>query len=351
MCAWDGGWYASVVRNGYSCDPSRESNVNFYPLYPLLGRLTKLITGFDPKISLLLVSNVAFAIGCVLLSLYMRTRQADAIKPRYELVLLCILLLPTSFYFRVAYTESLFFCLSAAVFLAIASRAPVVVVAGLAGMTTATRSVGVAFLPVVAWYAWQRSPEFRKRAANLAVVPLSLSGLIAYAGWLALRFGDAFAFVKTQQHWTVRPLPVGIAAVTEYARFAPIVDVFNPHCGHCYWANKTPGYDALFNLSFMNPCVFVGTFSLIAVGAWKRWLTGYETVASLGLLLIPYFSIGYRVCMQAHARYALVAFPAMFVLAILLERLPRWCQSTLLAMSGALLAAYASLFSASYPFT
>jgi hypothetical protein len=346
---WDGAWYVGIVKDGYSYDPSRQSNVNFYPLYPLLARLTKVITGIDPRICLLLVSNAAFAIGCVLLSLYMRTRQADAIKPRYESVLLCILLVPTSFYFRIAYSESLFFCLSVAVFLAIASRAPVPVVAGLAGLTTATRSVGVAFLPVVAWYAWQRSPQFWKRAANLAAVPLSLSGLIGYAGWLALRFGDGFAFVKTQQHWKLRPLPDGISVVKEYARLAQIVDVFNSH-SPCYWATKTPEGIALFNLSFMNPCVFVCTLGLIALGARKRWLSGYEAIASLGFLLIPYFSIGYRVCMQSHARYALVAFPAMIVLAILIERLPHWCQSTLLAMSGALLAAYATLFFARYLF-
>jgi len=350
MCVWDGEWYAKIVREGYSWNRSKQSSVAFFPLYPLLARWTHHMTGFSPEVSLLLVSNVAFAIGCVLLSLYMRRGEADTNRPRYESVLLCMTLLPTSFYFRVAYSESLFFCLSAAVFLAIASRTPVLVVAGLAGLTTATRSVGVAFFPVVAWYAWRRSPDFWKRAANLAAVPLCLSGIIAYAGWLAWRFGDAFCFAKTQQHWSMRPLPVGLFAVQEYARLAPILDVFDPECRPCYWATKPPEESPLFNLWSLNPVIFVITMGLIAVGARKRWLTGYETVASLGMLLIPYFSQGYRTCMTAQARYSLVTFPAMIVLAIFFDRLPRWCQATCLAMSGALLAAYASLFCAWYFF-
>ncbi len=88
-------------------------------------------------------------------------------------------------------------------------------------------------------------------------------------------------------------------------------------------------------------------------GGWyaeKRWLTGCETVASLGLLLIPYVSQGYRNCMASQARFALGVFPAMIVLAIVFERLPRWCRWMCLGMSGAFLAACASLFYAGYWF-
>jgi hypothetical protein len=350
MCLWDGGWYAEIVSSGYSYDRSRQSSVAFFPLYPLLARMAHGITGLEPKACLLVVSNLALATGCVLLSLYLQTRRSQAITPRCETVLLCLLLIPTSFFFRVAYSESLFFCLSAAVFLAIAARAPVSIVASLAGLTTATRLVGIAFLPAIAWYAWRRSPEFWKRAANLALVPLCLSGILAYAGWLAFRFGDPLAFVQTQKHWDIRPSPTGISAIIEHARLAPIVDVYSPECRHCYWATHAPKNNPLLNLSFVNPFAFIITLALIAVGTLKRWLTGCESVASLGLLLIPYFSQGYRICMASQARYALVVFPAMIVLAILLERLPRWSRVLCLGIAGVLLAVYAAHFCAGYWF-
>jgi hypothetical protein len=36
---WDADWYLSIVLCGYSYDPHAQSNVAFFPLYPLLIRL------------------------------------------------------------------------------------------------------------------------------------------------------------------------------------------------------------------------------------------------------------------------------------------------------------------------
>ena len=38
LARWDSGWYRSVAVEGYHYSGERESNVGFYPLYPLLAR-------------------------------------------------------------------------------------------------------------------------------------------------------------------------------------------------------------------------------------------------------------------------------------------------------------------------
>ena len=350
MCAWDGEWYVEIVKEGYSYSPDRMSNVAFYPLYPLLGSIVDGVTGLGAEASLLVVSQATFTIGCILLSFYLQKTRGDATSIRLETVQLCLALFPTSYFYRAAYTESLFFCLSVAILLAIAYRLPVLIVTALVALATATRFVGVAFVPIVAWYAWRRSPVLRDRIGNLTAVPFSISGLVVYAAWLGWKFGEPFAFAKTQSYWTMRARPTDFLGIVKSATIGPIMDVFDPSCAVCYWGNRPPEDSVLFNLWPINPIAFVGTLILLLIGAYKRWLTGYEAVASFGLLLIPYTSQGYRTCMASQARYALVIFPAMIVLATFIEKLPGSWQVIYFAASAALLAAYSSLFFAWYWF-
>src|SRR5260370_22181020 len=35
---WDGGWDLKIVETGYQYDPSRPSNLAFFPAFPMLGR-------------------------------------------------------------------------------------------------------------------------------------------------------------------------------------------------------------------------------------------------------------------------------------------------------------------------
>lgn len=44
LAAWDGTHYIRIADNGYSFDPERESNVVFFPAFPLLGRVVAHVT-------------------------------------------------------------------------------------------------------------------------------------------------------------------------------------------------------------------------------------------------------------------------------------------------------------------
>jgi hypothetical protein len=103
-------------------------------------------------------------------------------------------------------------------------------------------------------------------------------------------------------------------------------------------------------MRFFNPIFFVGTAVLVAVGAWKRWLTVYEVLLSIPLLAIPYVTKGYEMCMESQGRFAAVVIPAYIVMGQLLARLPWWLAWLILAISGAGLAFFASRFAAGYAY-
>lgn len=88
---FDGEHYLSIAKNGYG-----NGEQAFFPLYPLLIN----ILGNNIFVALL-ISHTSFLLA--LLGLYKLTKS--------KLVILLLLVFPTSFYFASVYTESLFLCL------------------------------------------------------------------------------------------------------------------------------------------------------------------------------------------------------------------------------------------------
>jgi hypothetical protein len=84
------------------------------------------------------------------------------------------------------------------------------------------------------------------------------------------------------------------------------------------------------------------------VGWWKRWLNGYEIWATLGLLFVPYWTIGYEGQMVSMARYVVVIAPLYLVAGRLLIKLPPAVGGCVLALCCMLLAAYSALFARWY---
>ena len=91
---------------------------------------------------------------------------------------------------------------------------------------------------------------------------------------------------------------------------------------------------------------FCGTAALVAVGAWKRWLSTPEVLLSVGLLAIPYFTRAYEMCMESQGRFAAVVVPAYIVLGRLLAALPRPLAWLALAVSAVGLGFFASRYAA-----
>lgn len=355
FAVWDGEHYVRIADEGYSYDPERMSNVAFYPAFPLLGRAVARLTGWRTEYALLLVAQVSLLGSFIMLGRYVtaRTGEADSVQR----TLLAFGLFPTTFYLRMAYTESTFILLAILVLYGMKQRWPVVVLAVLAGAATATRAIGVALAPVLLLHVWERChAESSLRAALLSFTwraillgPLACWGLLGFMAYQQAAFGTPLASVQTQRHWAMRPSLPAAEQILAAASLEPLGDVYDSTYP-CPLDRDKRGSGRWFSMSLANPLYFVLAVALVVVGGVKGWLDRTEVVFSGLVLAISYFSKGYECCMVSQARYAATAFPTYLVLGRLLARLPVGALGIVCAWSGFLLAAYAALFTRWYAF-
>lgn len=348
---WDATYYRAIAQSGYRHDPRQQSSIHFFPLYPLVSRGMMRATGLSAEAALLLVAHASFLATLYLLARYTDLRHgasSDGVRLR---VLLALCFIPAGLFFRVAYSESLFLALALLALLLIEKAAPPVVVACVIGLATAARPVGLALiLPLAAYllhHAKSRWAFFNSACLSLT---LALSGLLAFMVFCAISYGDPIAFAHNMSLWSLRSPPPSFEEKCVYLTvLLPIWDVFAPS-SPAYWGHRTTPTQAVFSLYLANPIYCVIAWLLLAWGWRQRWLTVYEALASLGLLIIPYWCAAYETNMSGMARYVSVAFPLYLVLGRLLEHVPAAVTAVLLGCSAFFLAAYAALFAKGYWF-
>jgi hypothetical protein len=337
--------------------------VAFFPVYPLSARFTAWITGTDLRRALPLTAN-GYLIGAfVLLLVYARRRferrgslggdgPADG-TPTLRLAvgytLLALGLFPTSFFFRVPYSESCFLFFAILAMLAMQRGWPLLVVAGVVGLTTAVRPVGIALLPVYWLYVCRGSTNRRTALLKLLLLtPVAAWGLLAYMDFQNVTFGDPLAFARTQEHWSARINTTTSDKALSLMSYEPIWSVYQ-RGSPAYWRRLEPDVAAPVNLAFANPIYFLLATALVVLGRWKRWLNGAETLLAALLILIPYVTRAYEMCMLSEGRFMAVVFPIYLVLGQILSRIPGPLAALILCFSAFLMAAYAAQFAAGYP--
>lgn len=349
LANWDGEWYLRIVTNGYTYDATKPSSVAFFPAYPLLARSVARLTGADPLVSLLIVSHVSLLSTFVLTLAYVRRRYTSGGQGLGEYVLLSLGLFPTTLFFRMAYSESLFVFLLVLCLYGMERRWPLFVLAALVGFATATRPVGVALLPPFVLHVWHRSATVQQFGIRLiGLLPLSLWGIGAFMGYQWQAFGEPLAFLKMQANWRVyRPDSLTEKALA-LGTFKPIWGIFTPSAP-AYWLRHTPYANPFVSLFLANPILFVAASVLLVVGIRRRWLSSYESLLAACLLLIPYLASSYEMHMAGMGRFVAAIFPLHLVLGQILMRLRGPVAAVVLSLSACLLALYAALFAAWYP--
>jgi hypothetical protein len=311
-------------------------------------------TGVRTEAALLLVSNVSLAVAFVLLAVYDRTRAGPKRPATTGWTLLAFGLWPSTFFFRMAYAESLFLATALLTLIGIHRQWPRLPLAFLAGLATATRPVGVAVTVAFLWSVI-RCPRDRPAvrigwAALLA--PVACWGLLYYMAYQYAAFGNPLAFAQTQEHWTNRA-PVARPEMAEkiwaLVTLEPILGVYDPQSSR-FWYRMNSNEGILFNLLFWNPILFLLTAGLVAWGAWRQWLTGPETVLGAALLAIPYLTRAYEMSMASHARFAAAVVVIYPLLGRLLAALPPMAACAAVSLSAVLLAFWTALYTAGYLF-
>jgi len=209
LARWDAVWFLSIANSGYEgADSFRHA---FFPLYPMLARGVGALGGGGEGAVLLgayAVSLVAFLAALVLL--YRLTAIELGRRAAWPTLLL-LSVFPASLYFGAPYSESLFLLCSVGAFYA--ARTGNWAWAGVAAAgASATRSAGVLLLvPLVFMYLYGPRPESAPRRVGLRPrYPIRLDalwlalapvGLVAYAAYLGVAYGDPLSFSHVQEFW------------------------------------------------------------------------------------------------------------------------------------------------------
>lgn len=203
FCRWDCGWYVDLIHGGYSTnDHEGQSNLAFFPFFPLLARAVESLTGIGPLGAGLVVSNLCFVAALAYVHAYARLLGSSERAAALAVALLAFA--PHSFVFSSVYTESTFLLLLAAAMYHL-RRGHFLVAALAAAALSATRATGIFFIVfALAWIVrvhgidallrpWRRPELF----VPVVLAPL---GLFAYWGWSFAFAGDAFAQSSTVAH-------------------------------------------------------------------------------------------------------------------------------------------------------
>ena len=345
---WGGQWYTKIALTGYSYDSEQMSSVAFFPVYPLIGCVIAKATGLEPVLALLVISNVSLAASFVFLLRYIKIRFEGGPRLLCDYTLLALGLMPTTFFFRMVYSDALFLLLTTLFLYGAQRQWPLVTLAGIVGLSTATRPVGIGLIPPLLLLVWQLNPiasRFIRHAVYL--VPIACWGIIGYIMYQWCAFGEPLAFVQTKVHWRVHPPRSLPTKLIELLTFEPIWRLFDPDCPGYWWKLDTL-HSPFLNLHLAEPFYFLASVGLILLGAARRWLNPIETLLSLSLLVIPYVTNGYDTYMVSMGRYTSVAVPVYLVLGRLLCSVPPPLASILLSICGFLMGVYTATFAAWY---
>ena len=248
MNPWDAEWYKELAEEGYKLPRSSGmANWAFFPLYPMVCALIRIITGgyINTYAIGMLVSNI-----CIIIAVYYAVRFAwlelDTDKyDRVDIENIIIFLMfagPCAVYYGSMYTESLFTMCVVLCFYN--TKKKNYMMAGVsAAFASATRIVGCTLIVVlltdmyVSMYKQHRDEERRIVAAikafikdvisdagkllALAICPL---GIFVYMTFLRGFCGDAWAFYHVQKAWRTQKLfPVIIRPTAVRSTIKPLL--------------------------------------------------------------------------------------------------------------------------------
>lgn len=222
---WDAGWYVTVAEGGYNYwgNARTQTNVAFFPAYPILLRTTAALLGArwgspdDPSesfevfterrlVRLLhagwLLSTVAFTWGLVFLFRLAR-EMTDSDEAATGAVALAATY-PFSFFYGAVYTEGVFLlCATAAVYHFRHRRWGMAAMAGLvAGLSRPNGCLLSVPLGLLALDAWRRD-DYRWQTLALALPTAACAGLgmLAFTTWLYANTGEWFLWMKAHAAW------------------------------------------------------------------------------------------------------------------------------------------------------
>jgi hypothetical protein len=220
------------------------------------------------------------------------------------------------------YTESLclLFILLSFVLL---NRERFLFAAAMAGLSSATRAIGIVMMPAILYEIWRRNSQTWPRLLfKMALCGLFVaSGQLAYMAYLGIEFGHPMAFTASVATW----------------RNESLLDLSAIPLRPPYSSSHVVGL-----ARYVLTALFVGFLALTVWSFWRLRVT--VALYGLGSLMLPYFALGIK---GATNRYVLMCFPAFMCVGLLCKG-RMWLAISLIGISAALLLCQTALFSQWY---
>jgi hypothetical protein len=197
----DSGWYFSVAQLGYSPNMDTQSNVAFFPLYPLLMRIVGWIGGGTDRAiwgAGILISFVAFFAALVVLHRFTERVFGDRDVARRAILYLAVF--PYSLFFTAVYAESLFLLLTI-LSMDAAHRSRWMLAGVWGGLAALTRPYGILLVIPLAMLAVAGRPSARQftwRGLAVLLVPACLGALCLFH---YNQTGDPLAWLHANSQW------------------------------------------------------------------------------------------------------------------------------------------------------
>lgn len=284
----DAGWYEAIARHGYEHQPfsaGEQRRWAFFPLYPLLMRLIGSLTG-EFLIGGAVISNGLFFLSLIILHKLVGEFGFDG--QTADRAVFYVATFPTSYFFSVPMTESLFLFLTLASFYA-GVRGQWWAAGVTGALASATRVNGVLLMPALLILYWQRHRGVRPRreALWLLLVPL---GLFAFMFYLWMITGNALAFKDVLAAWDRRS---GFFPLTLFDYLSNPLEIITP-----------------WNFELLNFSAAVLGF--VAVYFWVRCRELALAFYTLVSVVLPLSSMS----LMSLARYMVVVFPIFIALGL-----------------------------------
>ena len=335
LSRWDGLWYIYHIGTPIQKEEMPRfggTQDTLWPLLPWVIQSGARFTGLAPAVVGLLFVNLCFGVALIALYRLISNEFTPRIARRS---LWCLVLLPTSFFFHAIYTEAPFLCFATLAFLA--ARNNRWFAAGIACMLAATlRSHGlILILPMLAIYRDQVKQGRERWSPKIAILLLPFGGLWFYGRqWNAAGFNwSAMALIQRKRIEIGTPPWKGVGCAFRDCSYERIVNgkpfqqaIPGPNLSwatqmlnHPSWRLLTdPGWRrAASQSTSIDLLVFVGCLLLAVIGLWK--LPTWMNIYVLSMLTLVLIRMPVDQPLDGMARFAILLFPLVIVLALLLE--------------------------------
>lgn len=316
----DSGWYMGLAQTGYERVPfesTHEHSWAFFPLFPLLLRFVSRVT-HEYQLTAMFMNTLLFLPALffchkTILAMGMEASVADR-------AVFYLAIYPTSYFFSLPMSETLYLLLSAASFWSAARDRWYL--AGIAGaLTSVTRNPGILLFPaLLILYYEQYGFRFARKLLGVLLVPL---GLLSYMVFLYRITGNAFAAYQIQHAWGRNFSWNIVSPLWKYLTESGML--------------AQPWYLAGFHFA---ACV-LGLAAALLLLKWRRWSLGFYVIAGI---LLPLASGS----LASLTRYVMVLFPVFIPLAFAgrsSEKIDQAIRALFLVLLTLLSAMFAAHFS------